>query len=840
MIDRDRHFALVVGLTKYPQLGDPPPSHLEGPENDAEAVYEWLVANGGGGLDSALDREQDPDRRDPAKAAWRIAKVTSSPWLNGPDPGPPRDEIQRALRELAARAEAGRSGLTAQLGRRLYVFAAGHGFSPTLNEGCLHAGDADQLSTDTNVFFTRWLRLFQEAGYFRETVLWMDCCMNRDRSSASLPTVQVQVSSDPPGPSFVAFAARRPLRAVERPTGPNGEKRGVFTTVLLEGLNGAAVNPYGMITGRSLADWLRNAQLYRIDGADAEDVAVSKEPEILREDQELVFRRGMKPLTYPVELSFADGAAGEAARLWSGRPPAARPLTVPADRKLTLDLPPGMYFVDVPARRLRGGFQVTGALQAEIAEVGDPVQEPQGLVQFRVDAGEPGAEVFVVDEAFNLVARDIASIDLELPFGIYKARVRSGRRLTEKVHMLDRAPGARAAAQDLPLFSSAAPIPGTSQSHEYHLAEALEAPRRADVSPGDGAQIVILAREWRPDDSTPSGFEPWRGVRLFDPAGRLVADLGRDGRHHAQGDGIGSLSARVDPGVYYLRVLESDGRELERALVASPGWRSEAYLLRSPRTEETREAKPTRFTILMRRPGEEISERDSLVDHARVALADERLVLGGELEDLLVRKFDNPIAGIIGGHLLIVEHQRRPGARMDQLNEVVANLRGLVGRTHPDVEALSLRCTNPGLVTRGRLAGPPMFLASWKLLVEASYRRRGLIPPDMAGRVSALAADPPFLSWAVDARSREKSRDAIIRNLESAARADTALDDARRSLADAVDPQPAPAPASALAPAALSEGAPPPAMHRFGPRSAKRVSARLRELGLPLSALESL
>ena len=81
------------------------------------------------------------------------------------------------------------------------------------------------------------------------------------------------------GPTFIAFAAQRPLKAVERAFAEDADKfHGVFTWTLMQGLQGAAVDGFGMVTGRSLADWLRNAQRSNMDKRDLEDPDVAEEP----------------------------------------------------------------------------------------------------------------------------------------------------------------------------------------------------------------------------------------------------------------------------------------------------------------------------------------------------------------------------------------------------------------------------------------------------------------------------------------------------------------------------------------------------------------------------------
>jgi hypothetical protein len=815
------HYAVVVGLTSYPRLGEPPPSDLSGPANDADAIIAWLTGPAEGGL-----------------PAENVLSITS-PVPPAAAGAPGRDEIQSLFERLVEMAEARRGSGGAQLGKRLYVYASGHGFSPTLNQGCLHAGNATSDSVGFNVFFTAWLELFQEAGYFRETVLWMDCCMNRESKNApSLPTKQVKISPDPAGPSFVAFAARRPLRAVER-ADSKGAVHGVFTTILLEGLRGAATNRYGMVTGRSLADWLRNAQRSRIDGPDLDDPRVSKEPEILREDPHVIFARGLPLRTYPVTLKFSR-AAGMEARLWSSRPPRSENLAIPASGKVRLSLQPGMYVVDLPARQLRQGFQVTSPLDVAVTASGPAVNPTDEMVSFTVSPPDPGAEIFIVDEAFTLVDRGVDHLSVTLPLGIYKVRVRSGRRMSEEIHMLDRVPTAPAAA--LAPFASAAPLQDTAFVHEYHERALEVAAGRLDAKLGSGGELLIMTRQWRSDDSIASAFEPWKGMRIVSGMGRTIANLEEVGMRQEGRDPVSTLSLGLDPGTYFLRMKGEGGREEEQSIVVSPDWRTDVHVLSAPYTDAMPDQVTLRLSLLMHRCGGPATHPSDLaIDQARVALADERLVLGGDLTNLLVTKFDNPIAGIIGGHLLLVQQSRIGAERPGLLNEVVTNLRGLVGDNHPDVEALSLRCTDRTLRNRSPFTVPPMFQASWQLIVEASQRRGELLPRALWQRVHALVSLAPFMRWGVDRGSKARSRRAILSGLippelaEQPRAEATSRHGVRRAIAPAAASEPAPArrsrPAADVA-HLLEES-------RSLPARVRAIRARAKALGLPPSAFET-
>jgi len=337
------HHAIVVGLKRYPGLGETPQTSadLKGPENDADAMVAWLTSAVGG---------------DVPRANVSIIKSSDFPEAaTSIDAAPTRDQIEKAFMKLDAIASENLArGLGSRVGRRLYIYMSGHGFSPRRNHGCLFTANATSRY-GAHVYPSSWLEWFQDAAYFDEYVLWMDCCMNRISTlPLSVAPLQPLNRRSPAGPAFIAFAAQRPLKAVERLFSDDNKVHGVFTSTLLEGLQGAAVDANGRVAGRGLADWLRNALKTRMDKADLDDPDVADEPEISREDG-IIFARGIAPKTYPVELSFPAAACGAEARVWSSRPLRSETVQVDADSK-TLSLGPGLYVVDVPSKGLRQGF----------------------------------------------------------------------------------------------------------------------------------------------------------------------------------------------------------------------------------------------------------------------------------------------------------------------------------------------------------------------------------------------------------------------------------------------------------------------------------------------------
>src|ERR1043166_6854936 len=733
------HYAIVIGLSQYPNLGDPPPSDLAGPEVDADAVVGWLTAPNGGGL-----------------PAQNVKVIRSRDHRAPPAAAPTRDQIEEAFLWLDGLAKANaQAGKGRRVGTRLYFYASGHGFSPRFRQGCLLAGNAADQQFSANVFPSGWIDWFQDAEYFREYVLWMDCCMDRQVLTQPSPAPLSPIGGGgAPGPSFVAFAAPRPLKAVEKQIPEDGNKwHGVFTWNLLCGLRGAAANTFGMVTGRSLADWLRQAQLCWLDDSDRRNPDVAKEPSIIEEDDRLVFARGVTSWVFEVTLDFPAETIGRNARLWSGTSPKVDQPFVISAGGTRLSLQPRLYLVAVPDTGIRHGFTVTKSGHILVNEKGDPPVEANGTFQLTIRPEDPTAEIRLIGDGFRSVDTGSGSLVVKLPFGLYQCSIRIGRQIVEKVILLDSdwpKPMAALAANELPALpeiTSAAPLPATRATHEYQQEAARQGLARVDVNAGAGAELMVMARAFSESGSADPNARPWEGVAVLDASGNVVADLGTKGQHTTGGDPVGVCSFVLSPGAYILRYALGPSTVAQSLIVPPGGWRLEAYLLW--KLDAQQGASRPGITFLMRRMGGPWGTQEDLrLVKAAVALADERPVLNDELFELRTPKFQNPLAGILVGHLLLVTHEDRPPAL---LNEVVRNLRDLAGSEHPDVEALSLACPDASLRRQTPVSAAPMFERSWRILIKASQKNRDLVPLALWQQVHAtLAASPPFLGWSLD------------------------------------------------------------------------------------------
>lgn len=860
-------FAIVIGISAYPELGEPPDprADLDGPSRDAADIEAWLLDPRGGGLPAANVRSLTSDDFPPSARARGA--------------GPTAQDITRLFEELEAIARAP----DGTIGRRLYIYMAGHGFSPRPTQGCLFMADATAVNRQ-NIWASQWLEWFQDAGYFREYVLWLDCCMNRGGGTAAPVAFGWLASSNPAGPTFIGFAAQRPLRAVERSIAAGGPKRGLFTWALIEGLRGAAANRYGVVTGHSLADWLRNAIRSRMAPGDLADSEVAKEPEIIREDDRVVFGRGLSR-TYTVTVN-RPAADAEPLTLYSGRPPRPRVLPIAQQGRIVLNLRPGLYVVTAPRHGLRQGFEVAGDGVVDLVELGAPVAEPAEGALFAVtlDPENPVSENFIIDEAFNLVDRATGILESRIPYGLYKLKTRIGRETAERIVILDGDVVERRLAP--PEISSAAPIAATAKSREYH-SEAVRRSSERTTTPTRRAgrpNLTLMARVWSAADAPSPEDEPWQGIDVVDAEGRTVLDFGgqavrrraadlvQEGHPPENADPFATASAKLEPGAYFLRQVLNPGVTIEQTLIVPAGFALDVFVLRTDASmPAVREGRPAasrslrpRVSILMRKADRPplIADASRLLETARVALADERMVLNDELAELLLRKFKDPLAGIIGAHLLLIAQERDPTYDIGILDTVVGNLQRLVGLDHPDVQALSLCCRDEALRARGPVTAPPMFQRSWDLLVRGSAARTSLVSEALWRRAQAVMATPPFLVWNTDASAkREVVRQLVAITRGTALEADSALETLRtpRRAGSAPRVRPMmPGPAMMMAPEApaITDGGRPPRRQTrrqdtlgmegdsrtTKPSKQERASLQrtAQRLGLPQSALTAL
>lgn len=256
------HYAIVVGINGYPQL-----LPLRAANEDATAFARWLMDDRGGGLDPL-----------------NIELIVSPPKLP-PDPfdaQPVAAKIDRALTRFGFE-KGGR------IGTRLYFYFAGHGFGPEFdNVGMLMATAAMQRLKD-NVGLRDFRNFFRQSEAFDEVVFFLDCC--RD-PIGGIQTFGPKIDLPQPKTGVavrdvVMMAAQYGEKAFEPINKQTGERRGILTKAILEGLKEPnAADGLGRFTKASLFRYV--ADRVRVLGT---DVKLQQTPEVddPKPDGELVF-----------------------------------------------------------------------------------------------------------------------------------------------------------------------------------------------------------------------------------------------------------------------------------------------------------------------------------------------------------------------------------------------------------------------------------------------------------------------------------------------------------------------------------------------------------------------
>lgn len=228
--------AIIVGINRY-RTGIAAP--LMGAVNDAKLFHEWATSPEGGGLN-------------PANAKL-ILSPNDGPFV----PSPSRDEIETEIREFYERGF-----LTGQpVGRRLYLFMAGHGIAPPDGNDC-------SLITANSYANPYWVvqggftaDRIRKQPFFEEVVLFMACCRDVDGSTQSngLPGVGQPL---PNSKYLHGMAVKWAKRAIEKQLpDPFGRAvpplwQSVFAHALIKGLI-SAVDDNGQVTSFSLKNFVR-------------------------------------------------------------------------------------------------------------------------------------------------------------------------------------------------------------------------------------------------------------------------------------------------------------------------------------------------------------------------------------------------------------------------------------------------------------------------------------------------------------------------------------------------------------------------------------------------------
>jgi caspase domain-containing protein len=285
--------AIVVAIQAYPELLPA----LQGPVNDAKKFFDWVTTHGGVDVaagDATLILGDDP----PAPAAVNAR------------PTPEAIKYQFDLLE-----EEANHSPNGQAGDRLYLYLSGHGFGQDLSDASLLMANATQNRTRHHIPGRLWADHFFVHGYFKEVLLFLDCCRER-YSTTTLNGPGTSIPVPPAGARcFYGFAAKYGLLAVERNI--DGQMGGVFTATLLDALTGGASEEDGRITGETLKAYLYENMKGFLSPEDLADKDVAKEPDLYCAPPEKDFVIAtVQPHVFNVTIPLPPGSEGSARQLF--------------------------------------------------------------------------------------------------------------------------------------------------------------------------------------------------------------------------------------------------------------------------------------------------------------------------------------------------------------------------------------------------------------------------------------------------------------------------------------------------------------------------------------------
>jgi len=269
--------ALVVGINAYPGMQE----DLAGPCNDARDFEQWLVN----------------DVNVPADNIHTILSSHNSNGMSVENATPYSDQIKSKLNSLAPLER------QMPIGRRLYIFVAGHGLSDTSNpeHTALIAANAEKFgATLPQVVVTQYVNYFKRIYAFTEIVLIMDCCRDatalRNLENHALMAGNVHIDSHKVK-IFRAMATRWARKSFEKDF--DGSVRGIFSYTLMEALRNTP-HENGEVNGSHIRDYVRQ---YIHNNAGEK---LTQTPEFSGEDYEkLVFRQTQTKLVLRVLVNSA-------------------------------------------------------------------------------------------------------------------------------------------------------------------------------------------------------------------------------------------------------------------------------------------------------------------------------------------------------------------------------------------------------------------------------------------------------------------------------------------------------------------------------------------------------
>ncbi len=403
--------------------------------------------------------------------------------------------------------------------------------------------------------------------------------------------------------------------------------------------------------------------------------------------------------------------------------------------------------------------------------------------QLRLDTGVPTAEIFVIDGRQSVVARGIQSVAADLSPGIYKIRCRVGNRVSDEFMELPPGEGDYwVPAPQSPVVSSIPMSSSSTGAPPPSAQDAFQWSREVHVPYGKGSRIFIFVNEGSSSKSSPPGDE--LALQTFD--GKEITSLA----NFRSARGCRGCTIEVDPGSYLLRLNRGDAPAIEQSIYAAEDWETQIFIPFGQDGEDwgldlsgsailmgaldqgfVPDWPVSRWTEAAREALAYGRGNAAPVQTLRSAVEDvanlpKQGVDDATLRNMLKEKFVNPMLGIYGAHLMVLQtapDSKVPadattnagkGPDLKLVREVLSNLQKLVGN-HPDVTSLRLYLNDQGTEPIS-YALPPMLRSSWSLIVQNSTKEEIVPSGSYAAQVAGnLWGSGAWLMWKATALQAE-------------------------------------------------------------------------------------
>lgn len=355
-----------------------------------------------------------------------------------------------------------------------------------------------------------------------------------------------------------------------------------------------------------------------------------------------------------------------------------------------------------------------------------------------VITGDKAAENFILDSQYHRIATGLGErCTFRLPGGVYSVKVKAGSLSTQKPVVLY---SDQTVVFDLLKFWSPAPLEDTSQTTGFQADTAVSYSKReqADVSIGTGSKLFLFGTIYdnRELEVMDQSRDPAIGLTLRNSKDEVLVDFGDPaiGTYSFERNPWAACEVDVEPGIYTLCVETAAKEVYKHNIVACRNWQTQVFFQPKDYGTSERDIRADLITssVFMSRLGEGFnagSRSSSLEDPdfrltelLRQGLISKRNIVSEEVYSSLSSPgLKDPMRGIYAAHMLVLNG----GYNREELKAIVENLRSLLGRAHPDVEAIACKLDLPSDFLFDTF---PMLASSWQFALDRSITNKQLIP----------------------------------------------------------------------------------------------------------------